>query len=169
MLSHRQVLVHRKKQTLLSCNMQHWSLKLERMHIYHDPRHRCNGLALRRLTDLSWSSDNHAYGNRCDNRRKILLKPIYVSLGTSNAAALPGFHCLTGCDTCEHIKGTGKNTAFKAFTEATPAELTALSKLRIEEMPSADVFQAVRGFCTGFLALKRPKGQQSYKNWGGSA
>ena len=35
--------------------------------------------------------------------------------------------------------GIGKKTAFKAFTEATPAELTALSQLGVEEMPSADV------------------------------
>ena len=27
------------------------------------------------------------------------MKPIYVRLGTSKAAALPGSHCLTGCDT----------------------------------------------------------------------
>ena len=68
-----------------------------------------------------------------------MLKPIYVHLGTSNAAALPGFHCLTGCDTCGHIKGIGKKTAFKAFTETTPAELAALSQLDAEEMLSADV------------------------------
>ena len=56
-----------------------------------------------------------------DNRRNILMKPIYVRLGTSKAAELPGFHCLIGCETCGHIKGIGKKTAFGSFTEATPA------------------------------------------------
>ena len=46
-----------------------------------------------------------------DNRRNILMKP----------AELPGFHCLTGCETCGHIKGIGKKTAFGSFTEAAPA------------------------------------------------
>ena len=29
-----------------------------------------------------------------DKRRKVSLKPIYDRLGTSKAAALPGFHCI---------------------------------------------------------------------------
>ena len=75
-----------------------------------------------------------------DNRRKRikLLKPIYVRLGTSKAAALPEFHCLIGCDTCGHMKGVGKKTAFKAFTKTTPAEHSAVSQLGVKEMPSAD-------------------------------
>ena len=85
---------------------------------------------------------------------KILMKPIYVRLGTSKTAELPGFHCLTGCDTCGHIKGIGKKAAFKAFTEATPAELTALSQLGVEEKPSADVVSGCESFCAGSWAQK---------------
>ena len=48
-----------------------------------------------------------------DNRRQNLMKLIHARLGTSKAAELPGFHCLTGCDTCGHIKSIGKKTAFK--------------------------------------------------------
>ena len=40
-------------------------------------------------------------------------------------------------------RGIGMKTAFKAFTEATPAELTALCQLGIEEMPSADVVSSL--------------------------
>ena len=44
---------------------------------------------------------------------KLLGGMINVRLGTSKDAALPGIHCLTGCDTCGNIKGIGKTTAFK--------------------------------------------------------
>ena len=59
-------------------------------------------LALRRLTVLGLHTTLPM--GTGDNRRTILLKPIYVCLGTSKAAALPGCHCLTGCDTCRHIE-----------------------------------------------------------------
>ena len=80
-------------------------------------------LALRRLTVLGLQTA--MLMGTGDNRRKILLKP-NMFVGTSKAAALPGFHCLTVCDTCGNILVLvlGKKTAFKAFTEATPAELT---------------------------------------------
>ena len=74
-----------------------------------------------------------------DRRRKLLLKPIYDSLGASRAAALPGFHCITGCETCGHIRNVGRKTAFKAFMETTPNELNALAQLGTEETPSGDV------------------------------
>ena len=57
--------------------------------------------ALRRLTVLGLQTTMLV--GTGDNRGKILLKPIYVRLRTSKAAALSGFHCLTGCDTCGHI------------------------------------------------------------------
>ena len=90
-----------------------------------------------------------------ENRRKLLMKPIYVRLGTSKAAELLGFHCLTRCDTCGHIKGIGKKTAFKPFTEATPAELTGLSQLGGEEMSSADVVSGCERFFVQALWHKK--------------
>ena len=54
-------------------------------------------LALRRLTVLCLQTT--MLMGTGDNRRKILMKPIYVRLGISKAAVLTGFHCLTGCDT----------------------------------------------------------------------
>ena len=60
--------------------------------------------------------------------------------------------------------GIGKKTAFKASTEATPAELTELSQLSVEEMPSADVvFWLWEVFCAGSLAQKSPTGQYSWE------
>ena len=59
-------------------------------------------LTLRRLTVLGLQIT--MLMGTGDNRRKILLKPIYVRLRTSKAAALPGSHCLTLCDTCGHIE-----------------------------------------------------------------
>ena len=54
----------------------------------------------------------------------------------------------------------GKKTAFKAFTEATPAELSALSQLGIEEMPSADVVSGCERFLCRLLGTKKgPIGQ----------
>ena len=76
----------------------------------------------------------------------------------------------------------GKKTAFKAFTESTPAELTALSQLGVVEMPSADVVLGCESFffffffCAGSLAQKLPTRQHSWKievealsepTWGG--
>ena len=116
-------------------------------------------LALQRLTVLGLQTT--MLMETGDNRRKILTKPIYVRLGTSKAAELPGFYCLTGCDTCGHIKGIGKKTAFKAFNEAAPVELTALNQLGVEEKPSADVVSGCeRFFC---WTQKRPTGQHSWK------
>ncbi len=42
----------------------------------------------------------------------------YVALGAGRAAALPGFHALTGSDTTGHIKGKGKSSCFKVFLKA---------------------------------------------------
>ena len=95
-----------------------------------------------------------------DNRRRILMN----CLGTSKAAELPGFHCLTGCDTCGHIKGIGKKTALKAFTEATAAELTALSQLGVEEKPSADVVSGCERFFCRLLDTKKTYRPTQLKN-----
>ena len=119
-------------------------------------------LALQRLTVLGLQTT--MLMGTGDNRRKKLMKPIYVRLGTSKAAELRGFHCLTGCDTCGRIKGIGKNSAFKAFTEATPAELTALSQLGVEEKPSADVVSGCDGFLCRLLGTKKTYGPTLLKN-----
>jgi hypothetical protein len=47
-----------------------------------------------------------------DRRRQVKLKLINVALGAERAAALPGFHALTGSDTTGHI---GKSSRFKVY------------------------------------------------------
>ena len=51
--------------------------------------------------------------------------------------------------------GICKKTAFKAFTEATPAELIALSQLGVVEMPSADVVLGCERFLCRLLGTKK--------------
>ena len=111
-------------------------------------------LLLQRLTVLGLQT-TMLMGTGDNKKKNFDAKPIYVRLGTSKAAELPGFHCLTGCDTCGHIKSIGKKTAFKAFTEATPAELTALSQLGVEEKPSADVVSGCERFFCRLLGTKK--------------
>ena len=67
-----------------------------------------------------------------DRRRNIQLKPIYVALGAERAAALPGFHALTGSDTTGRIKGKGKSTCFKVFVKADDDVITVLAGLGVE-------------------------------------
>ena len=110
-------------------------------------------LALQRLTVLG--PQTTMLMGTGDKRRKVSLKPIYDRLGTSKAAALPGFHCITGCDTCGHIRGIGKKTAFKAFIKATAEELTALTQLGAEEMPSANVASGCERFLCRLFSTKR--------------
>ena len=131
---------------------------------YHNPRHYVMVLALRRLTVRGLQTTILMGTGVNDRKRKILLKPIYVRLGTSKAAVLPGLHSLTGCDTCGHIKGIGKKTAFnmfKAFTETTPAEHSALSQLGVEEMPSSDVVSGYERFLCMLLGTKKQTNKQT--------
>ena len=82
-----------------------------------------------------------------DQRRQIKLKPIYVALGAERAAALPGFHSLTGSDTTGHIKGKGSHRASTVFMKADEDVICALSGL------GAGVPQGccldVKSFCVG--------------------
>ena len=70
-------------------------------------------LALRRVPDLKPNSV--IIMGTGDRRRQIKLKPIHVALGAERAAALPGFHSVTGSNTTGHIKGKGKSSCFKVF------------------------------------------------------
>ena len=86
-------------------------------------------------------------------------------LGHQKMRQFLGLHCLTGCDTCGHIKGIlGKKTAFKTFAEATPAELSALSQLGLKKCLLLMLFQPVRGFRAGYLAQKRTYRPTHLKN-----
>ena len=89
-----------------------------------------------------------------DKRRKVLLQHIYDSLGPEKVAALPGFHCITGCDTCGHIRGKGKKTAFKVFNEAIPEVINALAQLGIAQTPPTSVISGCEKFLCRLMSNK---------------
>ena len=74
-------------------------------------------IALRRVPDLKPNSV--IIMGTGDQRRQIKLKPIYVALGAERAAALPGFHALTGSDTYHWShQRKGESSCFKVFMKA---------------------------------------------------
>ena len=101
-------------------------------------------LALRRVADLKPNSV--IITGTGDRRRQIKLKPIYVALGAERAAALPGFHALTGSDTTGHIKGKGKSSCFKVFMKADEDVICALAGLGVGVYPSPGVLSGCEKF-----------------------
>ena len=101
-------------------------------------------LALRRVPDLKPNSV--IIMGTGDRRRQIKLKPIYVALGAERAAALPGFHALTGSDTTGHIKGKGKSSCFKVFMKADEDVICTLAGLGVGVYPSPGVLSGCEVF-----------------------
>ena len=100
-----------------------------------------------------------------DKQRTVMLKPIYGNLGSLKDAALPGFHCITGCDTCGQIRGKGKNSAFKGFWISSPSILNALADLGKEDKPSTEVLDGCEKFLCQLVSTKKmPRGNY----WQGS-
>ena len=52
-----------------------------------------------------------------------------MALGDQKAAALPGFHAPSGCDSTESLTGKGKLSFWKAFTNAPISTIEALAQL----------------------------------------
>ena len=94
-----------------------------------------------------------------EKRRTGMLKPIYESLGPMRAAALPGFHCITGCDTCGQIRGKGKKNAFKVFWKSSPSILNALADLGKEDKPSTEVLDGCEKFLCQLVRTKKYQGE----------
>ena len=90
-----------------------------------------------------------------ESRRQVLVKPIYDQLGVSKAAALPGFHCLTGCDTCGHIRGKSKKAAFVVFSTSPAEVITALAHLGTGDIPSASVVSGCEEFLCRLFSTKK--------------
>ena len=101
-------------------------------------------LALHRIPELSPHSA--IIMGTGDQRRKIKLKPIYDALGPAKAAALPGFHALTGADNTGHIRGKGKPTCFKVFLRAGVDVISAIAGLGVGVQPSDSVFSGCEKF-----------------------
>ena len=176
LFSHRQVLVHRKEaDTLIMLHTAEISKAGKNVHIMTQDTD-VMVLALQRLTVLGLQTT--MLMGTGDNRRKNFdetnICPSWdiKSWSTSGISLFNRmWHMWTYC------KGIGKKTAFKACIEATPAELTALSQLGVEEMPSADVVLGCERFFVQAPGhkqrknknkqtnkqTKRPTGQHSWK------
>ena len=69
-----------------------------------------------------------------------------MALGGQKAAALPGFHALSGCDSTGSLAGKGKLSFWKAFTNAPISTIEALAQvgstagLKADEMKLKDLF-----------------------------
>ena len=114
-------------------------------------------LSLRRVPNLKLNSV--IIMGTGDQRQQIKLKPIYVALGVERAAALPGFHALTGSDTTGHIKGKGKSSCFKVFMKADGDVICALAGLSAGVYPSPVVVSGCKKFLcqlfnSGFTSAK---------------
>ena len=114
-------------------------------------------LALRRVPDLH--TESVIIMGSGDRQRKIKLKPIYLAIGPDRAAALPGFHAITGCDTTGHLQGKGKATCFKSFLKAGDDVVNALSELGVGVYPAPDVLAG----CEKFLCQLFKPGSESAK------
>ena len=101
-------------------------------------------LALRRVPDLQ--PESTIIMGTGDQRRMIKLRTIYMTIGPERAAALPGFHTLTGCDTTGHIRGKGKSTCLKLFMKAGDDVLHALAELGVGPCPSSEVLAGCEKF-----------------------
>ena len=76
-------------------------------------------------------------------------------LGASKATALPDFLCLTGYDTCKHILGKGKKTAFSVFMTSITEVITAIAHLGSGDIPSASVVSGCEEFLCRHFSNKK--------------
>jgi len=79
-------------------------------------------------------------------RRTIFLKPTHDVIGGNIAAALPGFHAFTGCDTISRFKGKGKSGCWKALKQSTDDVLKAFVQLCKAHAISPEVVIALEKF-----------------------
>ena len=76
----------------------------------------------------------------------VPLKPIYDIIGSDMAAALPGFHSFTGCDTTGRFAGKGKLTCWNTIQKAGPRVVEAFSLLGTTDMPPDRVLQCLEEY-----------------------
>uniref|UniRef100_A0A8C4PX78 Uncharacterized protein n=1 Tax=Eptatretus burgeri TaxID=7764 RepID=A0A8C4PX78_EPTBU len=118
--------VHKKKPTLLLLNALHVASTGAEVQII-SPDTDVLLLALRRYPQLGHNPSFITVVG--DKRRTIFLKPMYDSIGDCLAAALPGFHAFTGCDTTGHFAGKGKQGCWKALKKSSVNVIEAFIQL----------------------------------------
>ncbi|KAK3731808.1 hypothetical protein QZH41_007634 [Actinostola sp. cb2023] len=98
-------------------------------------------LVLRRYPDLC---DDTSFVTGIGQKHRIIpLKPIYEELGQHRAAALPGFHSITGADNTGSFVGNGKLSCWKVFEESSQDIITALRDLGTTANPTETTFNAI--------------------------
>jgi len=83
------------------------------------------------------------WGNK---RRLIPLGPIVHALGAAKAAALPGFHALSGTDVTGRFAGKGKLNCWKALSRCSEEVVSAFAALGTSEELSANTVSAIEAF-----------------------
>ncbi|PHT96222.1 hypothetical protein BC332_34852 [Capsicum chinense] len=79
-------------------------------------------------------------------RRFVSLKPIFDSLGPLKAAALPGLHALSGCDTTGSFANKGKPSWWKCFLNCSNEALEALVNLGKSRSLSDEIIKTLEEF-----------------------
>lgn len=94
-----------------------------------------------KLTENTFFEIGHS-----DHRRKVHLKPIFNKLGPTKAAALPGYHSISGADITGSFYRKGKSAHWKAFEKADDEILEGLKNLGISEEISESTYKAIEKF-----------------------
>ena len=80
------------------------------------------------------------------------------------AAALPGFHAISGCDNTSSFSCKGKSTLWKAFKQASDAILEALGSREVE-LPSVETCDAIEKFKCGVCQPETDISKLSKLRW----
>ena len=123
-------------------------------------------LAIRRFPNLA--------ANTCmvtgtgQKRREISIRVMHDALGPSKAAALPGFHTLTGVDITRKFGGKGKITYWKVFEQLDndDAIVRALTQLGVAETISESTISALEAFvCKLYIAGTKLTNETDARWW----
>ena len=83
---------------------------------------------------------------RGTQQRRIQIKKIYEELGPAKAAALPGFHALTGADITGSFAGKGKLQCWKIFNQADEDVIQAFTDLGSSKEISENICIAIEKY-----------------------
>ena len=93
-----------------------------------------------------------------ENRHTVPLLPICNALGSEVTAALPCFHCFTGCDTTGQFSGKGKQWCWKVLKTLSRATVRAFIDLGKTAISSQETSKAQEELSLDYTAQEqRPK------------
>ena len=98
-------------------------------------------------------------------QRIVPLKPIHDAIGKGMAEALPGFHCMTGCDTTGRFSGKGKLTCWNALRKCNDHVIDAFKELGKEIEPSDDIYASIEEFVCRLYAAKSEMNKVKDLRW----